>query len=154
MDGLPSDWIGKIFSDSLIEVMSKTTSFSLTARPEPRDGKMYDNVGAMTLNSRKSGAVFISADEADMRVVCSYMTGAAKDEVTPEDELDALCEIVNMTAGNAKVRIDDPEYKYSLTPPFVISGKSLSITTKKRSQVVSMILSCEEISFKLMILFY
>ena len=112
-----------------------------------------DFVGAMNLNSKKSGMLFISADERDMRVFCSYMIGVAVDDVTMEDITDVLCELVNMTAGNAKALLSDSDYMYSLSSPFALCGNDLSLIFKKRANVISKVLGNGDISIRLRIVY-
>ena len=145
--------IGEIFADALIEVASKSLNLTMNVLSMAADSELFDIVGAMNLNSKKSGMVLISANEADMRKICLYMTGSAENEVSIEDVWDALCEIVNMTAGNAKVRLHNSDYMYALTPPFVICGENISIITKKRSQVISRVVGNGDISLKMKILY-
>jgi len=147
------DELGSIFADSLLEVISKISGFSLEVLSSERDAEFSGMVGVMALNSQKRGMIFISAGEYNMRVLCSFMTGVPKNEVTKDDIEDALCELVNMTAGNAKLRINDENYAFTLTPPFVINGENMSIITKKRVHVVSRILGDGEIFVKLKIVY-
>jgi CheY-specific phosphatase CheX len=60
-----------------------------------------------------------------------------------------------MTAGSVKLRINDEDYIFGITPPFIISGENISISTKKRVRVISSILSdaAGDISVKLKIVY-
>ena len=154
MDTLSLNDLGSIFAEALVEVISKTSSFSLRASMAEQDADFYGITGVMSLNSKKSGMIFISVEEADMKAVCSYMIGVKEDELTREDILDALCELVNMTAGNAKARIYDADYMFALSSPFIITGSGMSIISKKRSTVISKTLSGDgDISIKLKVVY-
>ncbi|MCL2480188.1 MAG: chemotaxis protein CheX [Spirochaetaceae bacterium] len=154
MSAFSIDRIGFIFTDALAEVVSITSGFLLDISSLEDDSDFNEMVGFMSLNGKNQGIVFISAEEATMRVICSFMTGISKDEVTRNDIEDALCELVNMTAGNAKLRFNEAEQIYTLSPPFFIRGKDMSITTKKRVSIISRVLKNEEISIKLKVVFY
>jgi len=147
------DELGAIFAESLAEVISKISGFSLGVLSSDHDPDFAGMVGVMNLNSKKRGMIFISSGEYNMRVLCSFMTGVPKNEVTKEDIHDALCELVNMTAGNAKLRISDEDYMFTLSSPFIIDGENMSIITKKRVHVVSNILGDGEIFIKLKIVY-
>jgi len=148
------DQIGAIFTDVLMEVISTTSGFSFNLSSTEYDSDFDQMIGIVNLNGRNQGNVFISAGEHTMRVISSFMTGISQDELTMDDMEDALCEIVNMTAGNAKLRFNDAEQLFTLSPPFLIRGKDMSITTKKRVSIISRVLKNEELSVKLKVVFY
>jgi len=157
------DKIGFIFADALKEVISTTTGFSFEisskcssseSNSEKHDFDFDEIIGLMSLNGKNHGMVFISAEETAMRIICSFMTGIPKNELTKNDIEDALCELVNMTAGNAKLRFNATEQSYSLSPPFLFRGENISVTTKKRVSVISKVLGNSEISIKLRVVFY
>ena len=154
MSAFSADQLGSIFAGALAEIISTTSGFSLDIS-SPEDDACFDEMaGVMSLNGKNHGMIFISAGEPAMRVLCSFMTGISKDEVTKDDINDALCELVNMTAGNAKLRFNDADPMFTLSPPFVISGKNMSLITKKRINVISRVLRDGEISLKLKVFFY
>ena len=144
-----TDELGGIFTESLIEVVSTISSLSIDVLSTERDMAFDEIVSAMSLNSSRGGLLFLSAGCGDMRTFCAYMTGAHGDEITLDDMRDTLCELLNMTAGNAKVRLQDTELMFSLSTPVIISGKDISVISKKRSAVISRRLGNEEVSVKL-----
>ena len=154
MSAFAPDQLGFIFASALAEVISTTSGFSLDISSSENDSGFDEMVGIMSLNGKRHGMIFISAEESVMRIICSFMTGVSKEEVAKDDIDDALCEIVNMTAGNAKLRFNDAEQMFTLSPPFVISGKNMSFITKKRVRVISRVLGDGEISVKLKAVFY
>ena len=154
MSAFSGDQLGYIFAGALADVISTTSGFSLDIFPSEDDGCFDEMVGIMSLNCKKSGMIFISARESAIRVLCSFMTGIPEDEVTKDDTDDALCELVNMTAGSAKPRFNDAEQMFSLTPPFVVRGKNMSFITKKGINVISRVLRDGEISVGLKVFFY
>ena len=141
--------LGVVFSDALAEVIATVTSVYLQCAPSDDDAGLDDITGVMSLSSKKGGILFITANEADIRELCSCMTGAAVEELTEKDVEDTLCEFVNMTAGNAKLRLSDPDYMFTLSTPFVIKGKDMSIAAKSRTTVISRAFGNGEISLKL-----
>ena len=154
MNVFSTEQLGFIFAGALGEIISTTSGFSLDVSPPEDDAGFDEMVGIMSLYGKNHGMLFISAGELAMRALCSFMTGVSKDEVTKEDMDDTLCELVNMTAGNAKMRFNDAEQTFTLSPPFVISGKNMSFITKKRVNVISKALGDGEISVKLKVIFY
>ncbi|MCL2009573.1 MAG: chemotaxis protein CheX [Synergistaceae bacterium] len=153
MNGFSSAQLGFIFAGALAEVISTTSGLSLDISSLEGGADFDEMVGIMSLNGKNNGIIFISAEERAMRVLYSFMTGVSEDEVTKDDIDDALCEIVNMTAGSAKQRFNDAEQIFALSPPFVISGKNMSLITKKRVHVISKVLGNGEISVKLKVIF-
>jgi CheY-specific phosphatase CheX len=154
MKSVSLDQLGTIFADALAEVISTTTGFSVEVSESQSDFNFNEMIGFVCLNGKNQGIVFISAEEADMCQICSFMTGNSKDELTKSDIEDALCELVNMTAGSAKLRFNDAEQVYTLSPPLLVRGKEMSITVKKRVNIISKVLKNEEVSIKLKVLFY
>lgn len=148
-----ADELGSVFADVTAEVVSTISGISLDVLSSESDDDFDEMIGLMNLNGKKSGMLFISAKEADIRVLCSFMMGVPKDEVTKDDVHDALCELVNMTAGNAKLRLSGTDYIFNLSSPFVISGKDMSIITKKRTCVVSQTLGNDAISVKIKVVY-
>ena len=153
---LSFDEFGVIFADALTEVIFKLTGFSFEALPvkSEHDVEFDGMIGGMSLRGdKKSGLIFISAGEYDLKILCSYMTGVPKDAVTKDDIGDALCELVNMTAGNAKLRLGDTDYMFSLSSPFIIRGRDMSITTKDRVNVVSRVLGNGQVSVRMKVVY-
>ncbi len=147
------DKLGFVFADVTAEIVSTIAGLSLAIASSDQDGGFYEMVGAMQLSGKNSGTLFISAREADFRAFCSAMTGVADSEVTKEDMDDALCELVNMVAGNAKLRLGNTAYSFNLTTPFLLKGKSLSLSTKKRIPIIARTLAGAELTLKLKVIF-
>jgi len=122
--------LGQVYLEALTEVIATVTGIHLQAGSCESGNSFEDITGIMYLNSKKSGMLIVTANEDDVRVLCSRLTGVPFEEVTEDDLYDTICEIVNMTAGNAKLRINDADYMYSLLQPFVLKGKDVSIITK------------------------
>ena len=154
MNAFISDQIGYIFSDALSDVVSTTTGFTFDVTSDDLDAGFDEMTGFISLNGENHGILFISTKEDTMRVLCSYMTGTALRDVSKDDVEDSLCEFVNMTAGNAKLRFNDTGHVFMLSPPFVFRGNDMSIISKKRVNVISKTLSNDEISIKLKVVFY
>jgi len=138
-----------IFSDVLTEIISTISGFSFEVISGEDDKSFEDMIGVMSLNGKSNIMLFISAKETDMRILCSYMTGIPQDEVTKNDTEDALCELVNMAAGSAKLRLGGSDYVYTLSPPFAVKGENMSIVAKNKARVISKVLGNGEISVKL-----
>jgi len=145
--------LGDIFAETLSAIVSTVSGFSLDVLPEEQDTGFYEIAGVMSLTGNKRGMVFISAAEADMRTLCSFITGTPANEVTKDDIEDSLCELVNMTAGGAKLQLTGTDYLFSLSWPFVIKGSGMSISTKNNVRVISRILSDGEISLGIKVVY-
>ena len=153
MKTVSAEMLGSIFTQSLQEIISKVSGFSLEVVSADFDAQFEDYVAFMSLISMKGGIIFISAGELSIRTLCSYMTGTPDEEITKADLEDVLSEFVNMTAGNAKLQLNDTEFMYKLSTPLVINGRDLSIATKKNVNVVSRTLSNGDISVKLRVVY-
>ena len=147
------DVLGEIFAQALSEIITKVSGFSFDVLSTQDDTDFDECVALMSLNSSKGGILFISADENSLRTLCSFTVGIPEDKIEKTDIEDVLCELVNMTAGNAKLRLNDTEYMYSLSLPFIINGAGLSVTAKKRANVISRTLGNGEISVKLKVVY-
>jgi len=154
MSTFSKDMIGSIFTDALKEVITTTTGFLFEISSQEYDSGFEEMTGLISLNGNNPGLVFISADEKSIRRICSYMTGLHDNDIAVKDVEDALCELVNMTAGSAKLRFNTADDAYFLSPPFVLRGNNMSMITKKRVNVISMALGNGEISIKLKVVFY
>ncbi|MCL2764648.1 MAG: chemotaxis protein CheX [Treponema sp.] len=143
-----------IFIDALTEVISKMAGFSFDVLSSEADNAFEEITAVMSLNGKNHGMIFISAKEDVMRIICSFMTGIPKEEITINDIEDTLCELVNMTAGNAKLRTNNTEQTYTLSSPFIINGENMSIKAKKGINIISRILGDGQISVKLKVVFY
>ena len=145
--------LGTIYLTSLAEVVSTTTGLSLHVKSQENDFGFGEVTGLMSLDGQKKGMLFISAKTADVRVLCSNMIGVAIADVTSDDLDDTICELVNMTAGSAKVRLSDTEYMFSITQPFAIKGKDMSLTVKSSTDITSGVLGNNDINIKLKLVY-
>ena len=145
--------LGAIFAETLAAVVRTVSGFSLEVLPEKEDAGFNELVGVMSLTGNKRGMVFISAARGDMRTLCSFITGTPINEVTPEDMEDCLGELVNMTAGSTKLQLNDTDFLLTLSWPFVIKGRDMSISTKNKVRVTSRTLSNGEISMGIKVVY-
>ena len=148
------DMLGSIFTQAFIDVISKVSGFSFDVLSTEHDAGFDGSVALMSLNNCvKSGMLLLSAGEPGVRTLCSYIEGVPEDEITKADIEDVLCELVNMTAGSVKLQLGDTEYMFTLSSPLIINGKDISISTKKRVNVISRTLGNGEISVKLKVIY-
>jgi len=147
------DQLGSVFSAALSQVVMTSTGVSLSVLSRENDGHFGRLLGVMNLNGKKSGMLFISAEESDLRVLCSKMTGLPPSEVTVEDIEDALGEFVNMTAGSAKLRLSDTGFLFTLSPPFIIEGENMSIAVKRKTHVSSAVLGDGNITVSMKVMY-
>ena len=142
------DMLGLIYSGALAEVVSTISGIHLQVETRETEHDFDEVTGVMYLSGKKSGMLFVSANEPDVRVLCSHIIGVPLDEITRDDIYDSMCELVNMTAGSAKLRLSHTDYMFALSQPFVLKGKDVSIVTKSITHVVSGVLSGGGISVK------
>jgi len=145
--------LGKVFSDAMLEILSVTAGFYHEVLSEESNNDFDEMVGLMHLKGKMLGLLFVSAKETDMKVLCSCMTGIPHDDLTRKDVEDALCELMNMTAGNAKLRLGNSEYVYDLTSPLLLCGENMSISTKKRTHVISRSIGNGKMSIKIKLVY-
>jgi len=138
-----------IFSDALINVVTTVSGFALEVIPRENSTDIDEIAGVMCLSSKKQGLLIVSAKENDARLLCSYMIGVFPEEVTADDIEDAMCEIANMTAGNAKLRLSDTDFAFTLSSPFALKGQNMALTVKSKTFLLSKKLCNDEISLNL-----
>jgi len=143
------DKLSLIYSESLTDVIATTAGIRLLTDYVDNDNTFDDITGVMILKGKESGILSVSAKKSVVRILCSAITGVPEDDVTDDDLDDTMCELVNMTAGSAKLRMSGTTYMFSLTQPFVLKGKDMSVVTKSITNVISCILSNGEISVKI-----
>ena len=154
MSSTAIDAIGAVFIEALIDVVAKISGFSLELLSTERDPDFFENISLMCLNRERGGIVFVSAGDSTMRKLSSFTEGVSQDDVAKEDIGDMLCELANMTAGNAKLKLNDTEYRYTLSSPFIISGSDMTISTKKRVNLICASVGNGDISLKIKVVFY
>ena len=142
-----------IFSEVLKEIIATFSGFSLDIMSNEADNDFDEMTGVMSLNGEKNGILFLSAKEKDIRSLCSYIIGADNDEITGEDIEDTLCELVNMTAGSAKLRLSGSDYVFNLSAPFILKGQNMRVVGKKKTRVISNTLGNDEITIKVKVVY-
>jgi len=155
--------LGLIFSSVLSEIITTVSGFSLNVLPPPgktTDGTQNDHensfdemTGIMSLSGKRNSILFISAKENDMSQLCSSIIGVPQNELTKEDVEDTLCELVNMTAGSAKLRLSGTEYVFNLSSPFILKGRNMHIVRKRKTRVISRDLGNGEITVKIKVVY-
>jgi len=140
--------LGHIYSGALTEVIATVTGIHLQVESMDSENELGDIIGAMCLVGKKNGILFVSAKKDDIRILCSRFIGIPVEEVLEKDIDDTICELVNMTAGSAKLRLGDTDYMFSLTQPFSIKGNDISIVTKAITHVIAGTLTDGKISVK------
>jgi len=145
--------LGDIYIEALTEVISKVSGTSLQVSCRQPDSSFDEIIGAMYLYGKKNGLLFLTANESDVKILCSKMIGVPVADVTSEEIDDTMCELVNMMAGSAKLRLSESDYMFSLLQPFVIKGKDVSIVTKSITQVEAGTLTGEGISVRFKVIY-
>lgn len=110
-----------------------TKMLSLTAKPGKAMLKVhskldYDVSGLIGLSGKVIGSVAMSFPEPSALAICNKFMGAAYTDMS-EDILDAVGELVNIVAGNAKKGLSEFDIEISL--PNVIVGHNHRIVEPK-----------------------
>ena len=147
------DNLGYIFSDSLIEVISTFSGFFISVSSEDKDDSFDGITCVMSLNGKKNGAFFLSMSEPDVRVLCSSILGVPQAEIQNDDIEDSMCELVNMVAGSARLRLSETDFMFTITTPFIFKGENMTLFTKNKIHIISKKFGNGEISLKLKIIY-
>jgi len=154
MSTLTLDQVGRIFTDAMIDVLATSTGLDFTVFSEDADIELNDMVSFLSLFGDNNGMLFISANEKVSLTLCAQMTGTKASDIVKSDIDDALCELTNMIAGNAKLRFNNAGTVYTLSPLFLMRGSNMTVTSKKRVTLVSRTLVCDKMSIKLKVVFF
>ena len=144
---------GAVFTDVLTGIAATMAGLSFGVTDAAKDNDCGQLSGFMRLDGARSGLIIISAAERDIRVFCSRMLGISQADVTAEEAHDTLCELVNMTAGNAKLRFNETKFMFTLTTPFVVTGNEMKLVMKNSAQYYTCTLGDGDISLKLKIIY-
>jgi len=148
-----NDNLGYVFSDSLIDVISTFSGFFVSVISEEEDDSFDDITCVMSLNGTKNGVFFLSASEPDVRVLCSSILGVPQAEIQNDDIEDSMCELVNMVAGSARLRLSETDFMFTITTPFIFKGENMTLFTKNKIHIISKKFGNGEISLKLKIIY-
>jgi len=154
MNTFTIDQISQIFADAMIDVLSTSTGLDFIVSDDGSDSSLDDLVSFLSLYGENNGMLFASASDSTARTLCAQMTGSKVADVDTSDIEDALCELTNMAAGNAKLRFNNANTVYTLSPLFAIRGREMTLMTKKRVNLVSKTLKCDNISVILKVVFF
>jgi len=153
MSTLSADDFAAIFAQSLEIVVHKISGFNVHEIQNTHQERSDNMIAMLLLPGQHHKMLFISACEHTMRTLCAYMIGSAPEDFTRDELEDALCEIANMTAGNAKLMLmNDYDNMFSITSPITIRGEALSVNTKKRVPILTRTVGCDGISIHIRII--
>jgi CheY-specific phosphatase CheX len=140
----------RAFTDAFLEVVLTSAGTSFQVLSSESDMSFAEITGVMNLNGDKQRILFISADTASVKTLFSRMTATPKDTITQDDIYDTLCELVNMTAGNAKLRLGDE--RLILSAPFILRGENMMIIPKRKVRVLTWAIGDNDITFQLKVM--
>ena len=144
--------LGSVFSEVLVQIVSTVSSIAIAPSSCESSYDCEELTGVMALNSKEGGVLMISGNKTGMCRFCSMMLGVPENEVSEEDMVDALCEVVNMTAGSAKLRLVGTDFMFTYSSPFVIKG-GMSVTVKEKTRVITKLLTGNELTLKLIMVY-
>jgi len=148
--------LNSVYTEAIMDVISALAGIELKESNDLLDlhiSKSSETIhyvmGLMFLKGQHHAVLGITASFHTMRILCSYMLGVSLVKVSYDDVQDAICELVNMTAGSVKTRLRDTEYEALLTTPFAITGVDLNLYIKERVAQIESILLDEETDIRL-----
>jgi chemotaxis protein CheX len=153
MDGEVGKYLGRLYGTVVSEVIATISGFELQVLAKEWDVDFEEMTGVMHLNGKKNGIIFVSISESHMRLLCSYMIGVELDKVEDGDVEDGLCELVNIIAGSAKIRLSDTEFFFNLSMPYILKGQNMTINAKTKKHFVSRILGSGEITIRVKVVY-
>ena len=147
------DKIGQVYIDALTGVIATCAGVTLEVSNRQPNNNFDEVTGVMYLNGKKVGMLFVTAQRPDVKLLCSRIIGVSIADVTEDEIDDTMCEIINMTAGSAKLRLSGSEYIFNLSSPFLLKGQNMHIIGKKKTRIISKVLGNEEISVKIKVVY-
>lgn len=106
-----------------------------------------DVSGIMALAGEQKGVIMISFYESLSKRIISSIMGLSLADLSEEEHLDGVGEIINMIAGGAKARLGDSETHFLLSAPTVITGNQHRVIQQKDIPCVVMVFKVEEECF-------
>lgn len=132
-NGWGLEFAGNCFSDAVTEVINTAANLELHEINADSicHGKYTGIVsGVMLLTGERNAVLSLTISQYEAAALVSYMTGNLPEELGKEEICDGIAELVNMTAGRAKVKLKGTEYHFNITPPFSILGRDYSTVYK------------------------
>jgi len=125
--------LGPHFIQAIQEVIATMSGMTVTEINDCSNSGVDGEISsAMVLVGEKNMLATISMPQETAALLVSYMTGTPIGKITPEELYDGVAELVNMVAGQVKTFVGATPYRFQLTSPFVIVGKSYSIVHKNQ----------------------
>ena len=113
---------------------------SLKRHPYP----YYDISGVIGLSGEAQGSISLSFPQGDAVIFVKAMLGNIPD-ITEEEMIDGIGEIVNIIAGNAKQHLT--KYNLSISLPSVIIGQQHTLSGQSGSPTIMVPFSSERGKF-------
>ena len=136
------------FVDPFVRAAYKV--FEAIAGDTPTHGKLSLRTATFTsqpvtivagVNGQVEGSVLYGMSAETARNIASTMIGAQVDTMD-EMALSALAELGNMITGNAITILDGSGYNVDITPPSVIRGTDVEVSTKPAAIVLPINTRC------------
>jgi CheY-specific phosphatase CheX len=107
----------------------------------------FEISGGMILSgeNNRNMLMVISTTKASATYMVQLLTGLDEDDITDDDRMSTVVELVNITAGIVKVEVADTDSSYLLTLPFAVTGSGLTWKTDKALQRESFFMEYEGI---------
>ncbi|MEN8904606.1 MAG: chemotaxis protein CheX [Clostridiales bacterium] len=118
------------FLNGVSETILTMTGFDLDLYECEFLEKEYDISGIIFMSGFKNAAFNISISQREALILVSYMTGIEQDKLSDQEITDGIMEILNVSAGRAKSKIEDLEKKFKISTPMLIIGKELLFKIK------------------------
>ena len=124
----------KYFTNSMIETINIMTGFEICEIIIEHNNLPKNNdyfTGIMILTGKKNFMISISVSKEVGKNLVEAITGIEKNKLLDEDIYDGLMELANIVAGSTKINIQNTEFSYELTYPFIVIGENHKMVHKK-----------------------
>lgn len=141
------------FHNSIYDVLNTMTGINLEIK-NLNEPESCDFSGGMFLRGESNDYLFvISTNTENARIIISYMTGLLPEEISNEDLIDGMAELVNMIAGKVKILVAKSDNYFKLTSPFTIKGKNHFVFPKSNSPQINSLFYANDLFLNLSLTF-
>ena len=124
----------------VFETVASCTVHAEAPELSTREGTMYDVSGIIGLSGGARGSVVISfPKEVALKIVTAF--AGIESKCLDEDFCDAIGELANMVAGNAKKDLEG--LNVSISIPSVVLGRDHRIVTERKTPCIAVPFVCD-----------
>jgi CheY-specific phosphatase CheX len=143
------------FIEGLCEAVGKMTGFCVNevGRDDLRL-KCIDISGGMILSGERNALLVVGVSRKTASNLISYMVGMDAADLAEEELADGISELVNMTAGIAKIKMAECGTNFNLSSPFAVTGDNIRVTVKKHIKRYEYAIGCEDVILSIGIFYF